>query len=226
MGRPDDPETWMQLDDVLDHVYRYENGKGLRISMSFVDDGGHFTQYTRWEASRRIGKRLFDSKGFWGDGRPFTSPPKKVNIMIHGRYIGQCWQYQLGVDAGKQMIMDALKIQEPGPRYCHFPINEDRGYGHAYFVGLLSEHLVYKEHNRNPWVWEKIPGHERNEPLDCRNYALAALTALAPDLDALHRRANGQTTEAPERGRKATPAPRRRTAVQNLEDQMNRLMDW
>ena len=59
MGRPDDPETWIQLDDVLDHVYRYENGKGLRISMSFVDDGGHFTQYTRWEASRRIGKRLF-----------------------------------------------------------------------------------------------------------------------------------------------------------------------
>lgn len=226
MGRPDDPETWLQLDDVLDHVYRFESGKGLRISMSIVDDGGHFTQYTRWEASRRIGKRLFDGKGFWGDGRPFTSPPKKVNIMIHGRYIGQCWQYQLGVDAGKQMIMDALKIQEPGPRYCHFPVNEDRGYGHAYFVGLLSEHLVYKEHNRNPWVWEKIPGHERNEPLDCRNYALAALTALAPDLDALHRRANGHTDEVHEKARRQVSVANRRTAAQRLEDQMNRLMDW
>jgi len=226
MGRPDDPEVWKQLDDVIDHVYRYGSGKGLRISMTFVDDGGHFTQYTRWEVSRRIGERMFDCKGFWGDGRPFTSPPKKVNIMIRGRYIGQCWQYQLGVDAGKQMIMDSLKIQTPGPRYCHFPLNEDRGYGHAYFVGLLSEHLVYKEHNRNPWVWEKIPGHERNEPLDCRNYALAALTALAPDLDALHRRANGLTDEAPERGRRPVSGANRRTAAQKLEDQMNKLMDW
>ena len=226
MGRPDDPEVWRQLDDVIDHVYRYGNGKGLRISMTFVDDGGHFTQYTRWEVSRRMGKRMFDCKGFWGDGKPFTSPPKKVNIMIQGRYIGTCWQYQLGVDAGKQMIMDSLKIQTPGPRFCHFPANEDRGYGHAYFVGLLSEHLVYKEHNKNPWVWEKIPGHERNEPLDCRNYALAAFTALAPDLDALHRRANGQTDKGSERGRRPIPDQTRRTASQKVEDQFNKLMDW
>lgn len=226
MGRPDDPETWRQLDDVIDHVYRFGSGKGLKISMTFVDDGGHFTQYTRWEVSRRINKRMFDCKGFWGDGRPYTAPPKKVNIMIQGRYIGNCWQYQLGVDAGKQMIMDALKIQTPGPRFCHFPINEDRGYGHAYFVGLLSEHLVYKEHKQNPWVWEKIPGHERNEPLDCRNYALAAFTALSPDLDALHRRANGLPATMPDRGKRPAQASPRRSPADKLADQMNKLMDW
>lgn len=225
MGRPDDPETWQMLDDIIDHIYRFNSGKGLRISMTFVDDGGHFTQYTRRECSRRMAKRVFDCKGFFGDGRPFTSPPKKVNIMLQGRYIGQCWQYQLGVDAGKQMIMDSLKIQTEGPRYCHFPVNEDRGYGHAYFVGLLSEHLVYKEHNRNPWVWEKIPGHERNEPLDCRNYALAAFTALSPDLDALHRRVNGTPSETPQAVKRPAPGPARRTAAERIEEQMERLLD-
>lgn len=226
MGRPDDPETWMALDDILDHVYRFKDERGLKISNTFVDDGGHFTQYTRLECLRRLRKKVFDCKGFAGDGKPFTSPPKKVTIVIKGRYLGQCWQYQLGVDAGKQMIMDALKIQTPGPRYCHFPVNEECGYNHQFFVGLLSEHLVYKEHNRNPWVWEKIPGHERNEPLDCRDYALAALTALAPDLDALHRRLNGKPTETEETPKKAKKAPNRTTPVQRMQERMNEMMDW
>ena len=33
-----------------------------------------------------------------------------------------------------------------------------------------------------------ISGHERNEPLDCRNYALAAFKALAVDLDSIDRK--------------------------------------
>lgn len=32
-----------------------------------------------------------------------------------------------------------------------------------------------------------IPGHERNEPLDCRNYANAAFKALPKNLDAIDR---------------------------------------
>ena len=219
MGRPDDVETWQTLDDIIDHVYRFSDNRGLKISATFVDDGGHFTQNTRLECAKRIGKHVFDCKGFFGDGRPFTSPPKKVNIMIRGQYVGTCWQYQLGVDAGKQMIMDALKIQTPGPRFCHFPIGDDRGYGHSYFVGLLSEHLVYKEHNRNPWVWEKIPGHERNEPLDCRNYALAAFTALAPDMDALHRRANGDKDNTKK-------APKNPVATRDRRNGLNDYYDW
>jgi phage terminase large subunit GpA-like protein len=32
-------------------------------------------------------------------------------------------------------------------------------------------------------VWEKIPGHQRNEALDCRNYANAAFRVWNPDLN-------------------------------------------
>ena len=222
LGRPDTPEVWEQLDELIDRVYRFENGKGLRISMTFVDDGGHFTQEVRLRCAQRIGKRVFDCKGFAGDGKPYTSPPKKVKIVIRGKTIGECWQYQLGVDAGKQLIMDGLKVQTPGPRYCHFPINPECGYDHRYFVGLLSEHLVYKEHNKNPWVWEKIPGHERNEALDCRDYAQAAFTALAPDMDALLRRMNERPIEKPE-PRKQPRMPRKRASI---EERMNNLLDW
>lgn len=189
MGRPDAEETWQALDDVIDHVYRFESGVGLKISAAFVDEGGHFTQDVRLRCRERLGKKVFAIKGLFGDGIPYTAPPKQQKIVIKGRYIGQCWWYGIGVDSGKQIIMDNLRVQSPGNKYCHFPLRDD--YNTAYFQGLLSERLVYKEGRKHPWQWEKIPGHERNEALDCRNYALAAAKALAPDYDALERRLKG-----------------------------------
>jgi phage terminase large subunit GpA-like protein len=186
MGRPDDPDVWEQLDDIIDKVYYFESGVGLKISMTFVDEGGHFTQEVRYQCRERLNKKVFAIKGRGGDGIPYTSPPKKQKIIIKGRSVGTCWQYVIGVDAGKQIIMDNLRVQTPGSRYCHFPRRDD--YGPAYFRSLLSERLVYRPERKNPWVWEKIPGHERNEALDCRNYALAAFKALPLDLDAIERR--------------------------------------
>ena len=143
-----------------------------------------------------------------------------MKIVVKGKYIGMCWQYQIGVDAGKQNIMDNMRVQQPGSRYCHFPINEDRGYGYHFFVGLLSEHLVYKEKNRNPWQWEKIPGHERNEPLDCRNYANAAFKVLSPDMDAILRRLNGKPIAADEAPKKkAAKKPQNRSSLSKYYDE-------
>ena len=212
MGRPDDPATWDSLDMmVFDRVLRFKDGLGLKVSMSFVDEGGHFTEWVRQFCRNRVGKKVFCIKGFPGADRPFTSPPKKQKIIIKNRYLGTVWQYQLGVDSGKQIIMDNLKVQAPGPKYCHFPLRDD--YGAMYFHGLLSEHLVPEGKVRQRWVWTKIQGHERNEPLDCRNYALAAFKVLPVDLDAVDRRlkvARGKrpTTEEPPR-----QAPKRRGPV-------------
>lgn len=195
MGRPDDKETWNALDDVIDHIYRFEDDVGLRISMTFVDEGGHFTQDVRLQCRARIGKKVFCIKGMAGPDKPFTAPPKKQKIVINQTAVGTCWQYQLGVDSGKQIIMDNLSVQTPGSKYCHFPKRDD--YGSAYFTGLLSEHLVYKKEKKQPWVWEKIPGHERNEALDCRNYAMAAFKALPANLDETDRRLKAARNKAP-----------------------------
>ena len=186
MGRPDDEETWAALDDVLNHVYRFDSGIGLKISMAFMDEGGHFTMEVRQHCAARLSKKLFCIKGMPGQDRPYTAPPKKQKIMIRNKLIGTVWQYQIGVDSGKEIINDNLKVKVPGPKYCHFPRRDD--YGSAFFKGLLSEVKVYDPDKKHPWQWKKLPGHERNEPLDCRNYALAAFKALPVNLDEIDRR--------------------------------------
>ena len=115
------------------------------------------------------------------------TPPSKVPIKDNKRIT--CWLYTLGVDAGKETIMSSLKVQEAGPKYCHFPIHESCGYDTYYFNGLLSERLELTQTKRgNQWHWVKIPGHNRNEALDCRNYANAGLKIIDPDMFAVERR--------------------------------------
>ena len=186
MGRPDDEKTWAKLDEVLfDRVFHFADGLGLRLSMSFVDEGGHFTQDVRLQCRARIGKKVFCIKGMPGPDKPYTAPPKQMKIIVNQKTVGTCWQYQIGVDSGKVMIMDNLSVKSPGSKFCHFPKRDD--YGPGYFAGLLSERLEYDAEKKQPWVWKKIPGHERNEALDCRNYALAAFKALPKNLDAIDR---------------------------------------
>lgn len=210
IGRPDDDSTWNKLDEmVFDRVLRFQNGVGLRVSMSFVDEGGHFTQDVRLQCRARIGKKVFCIKGMPGQDKPYTAPPKKQKIIVRQIAVGTCWQYQIGVDSGKEIIMDNLRVQTPGAKYCHFPKRDD--YGSAYFTGLLSETKVYDPNKKQPWSWKKIPGHERNEPLDCRNYANAAFRALPKNLDEIDRQlkaAAGQRTPAPPSTGIATPKHR------------------
>lgn len=192
MGDPNCDEPWERLDDVITHTYKFRSGRGLTISMTCVDSGGHKTQAVYKQCRARLQRRVFAIKGVGGDGVPYTKPPSKVKIVVDGKAIGATWLYSLGVDAGKATIMASLKVQEAGPKYCHFPRDNERGYDIKFFNGLLSEKLVMKtERGRTRWVWEKIKGHERNEALDCRNYAMAAFRIIDPDLDAVEQRLRG-----------------------------------
>ena len=214
MGDPNDDETWARLDDVLDHTYRFASGRGLTISMTFVDSGGHKTQSVYKQCRARLQRRVFAIKGVGGDGVPYTRPPSKVKIVVDGKALGQAWLYSIGVDAGKATIMSNIKAQEPGPKFCHFPRDEERGYDMAFFNGLLSEKLVMKsERGRTRWAWVKLPGHERNEALDCRNYALAALRVLDPDMSAVEKRLKGLGGLGEPEKEKKEPSTRSRTKV-------------
>lgn len=187
MGRPDSDDVWRQLDDVIEHKYKFLGGHSVKISLTFMDEGGHFTQEVRQRCRERQMMNVFAIKGAAGvRDIPYTSAPKKQKIVLGGRFIGTVWVYEIGVDAGKQKIVNNLRVQTPGPNYCHFPKRDD--YGRDYFKSLMSEHLVYDKKLKNPWHWEKIPGHERNEAFDCRNYANAAFKALDPDIDATEKR--------------------------------------
>lgn len=185
LGRPDSPEVWKQFDSVIDRVYRFKNGQGLKIGMTFVDSGGHFTQEVYEQCRIRQVKRVFAIKGKGGENVPYIST-KPSKVVVNGNKNRTAWLYILGVDAGKTAIMSNLKVETPGASFCHFPRGEERGYDHYFFNCLLSEKLTLsKTKTGNRYVWEKIPGHNRNEALDCRNYANAAFKVWNPDLDAI-----------------------------------------
>lgn len=57
-------KTWARLDDVIDHVYRFKNGKGLKVSFTCVDSGGHFTQEVYAECKARQNKRVLSLDGY------------------------------------------------------------------------------------------------------------------------------------------------------------------
>lgn len=205
MGRPDSPKVWERLDEIIQHVYKFKNGKGLRIMVTCVDSGGHFTQDVYERCKERFHRNVFPIKGKGGESIPFVGKPNKV--YIKGDKKKTVWLYTLGVDAGKSIIMDNLRVQEPGAKYCHFPSNEERNYDLNFFNGLLSEKLTLsKTKSGNRWCWEKLPGHRANEALDCRNYALAAFRIWDPDLEALQRR----ILNVPEKSIKTKPKPKRR----------------
>ena len=184
MGSPDLPATWERLDEVVDRAYRFQNGQALQISITLVDSGGHFTQTVYEECRKRQPKKVFAIKGRGGEGIPIVNPPRRVPIKDNKRRTA--WLYSIGVDAGKAIIYANVQIQTPGARYMHFPKGHERGYDVNYFNGLISEKMVKRKTAAGyKWQWEKLPGHRRNEALDCRNYALAGVKILDPDFDAL-----------------------------------------
>lgn len=216
MGRPDTAAVWQQLDDVIDHVYRFKDSeRGLKISITCVDSGGHYTQNVYEACRARLHKRVFAIKGKGGDGIPFVTPPSKIPIRDNKKVT--CWLYTIGVDAGKAMIMSNIEVQEPGAKYCHFPRGDYYGYDSYYFNGLLSEKLELSQtKSGNRWAWVKIPGHTRNEALDCRDYALAGFKIIDPDTLAVEQRLKNLPAKKEQKKPAAQPQQRRKPSAAKL----------
>ncbi len=184
LGKPDQARTWQELDEVLDRVYHYADGTGLKILRTFIDSGGHYSSAVLTYCMENFTKQRFAIKGMGGPGIPLIhkiSPTKgygNIPLVI------------LGVNDGKQQIMNALAVEAPGPRYAHFPKDEEaplnhRGYDDLYFKGIISEHKMrIKRNGIIKEIWDPTQG-VRNEPLDLRNYNLACLQSLEIDWDKL-----------------------------------------
>ena len=94
------------------------------------------------------------------------------------------------MDTGKEKLFSRLEITEKGAGYCHFPKNPERNYHELYMKGLNSEQLVTSMVNGRPKSkWVKKSG-VRNEPLDLRNYATAAVELLHPNWESLEKKIN------------------------------------
>lgn len=174
-GNPGEDLVWKELDEILDREYSYLNGEKIKIICTCIDSGGHHTDDVYSFVKERVFRRIFAIKGKGGP-REFVSRASRNNK-------GKIPLFTVGVDSGKDTIYSRLQIKEKGPKYCHFPIEEEKGYDEFYFKGLTSERQVnvFKRGNSQK-EWRKISGRS-NEPLDIRNYAMAALRIANPNLD-------------------------------------------
>lgn len=185
IGSPGGTDVWEQLDRLRNQTWQTEDGRLLRISCTCIDSGGHFTQDVYEYCRIREDQRVFAIKGVGGAGHPIVGKYNRV-----GRH--KTALFPVGADAGKMNIHASIRVEHPDEAaYCLWPRDEYlsdgstmRGYDADYFRGLLAERLVLKKRAGRPvHVWEVVPGR-RNEPLDCRNYAQAALIILNPKLEA------------------------------------------
>jgi len=88
-------------------------------------------------------------------------------------------------------------VEEPGPDYCHWPASEETGYDEKYFDGLTAERRVVETTSQGARKvrWVKRTQKSRNEPLDCRVYATAAIAILSPNFERLAGVAKKQPTK-------------------------------
>lgn len=211
-GKPDSPGVWEDLDALLDKEWELKNGMRLRILATFIDSGGHYTKEVYQECDRRRNRRVFAIKGEAGEGKEYVRQMK-----VTGRSAGAI-RFLIAVDSGKTAIMSNSQIEDVGPRYMHFPIDPDAGYGMEFFKGLMSEKLLLKKRNgQNVMVWVKIV--ERNEPLDCRNYARAAYKFFRWDFQKMRRLLEGESAQYAQRQTAAAPParPRQRRISRGVE---------
>ena len=188
-GDPSTPHLWNDLENILKNIYETEDGRQLQIRSACIDSGGHYTQAVYNFVRPREGRRIFAIKGMGGESRPIVSRPTRNNI-------GKIRLFTLGVDSIKELVFSRLKINEVGAGYCHFP--DDRS--DEYFKQLASsEKIVTKFHKGFPRR-EFVKTRTRNEALDCRVYAIGALSILNLNLNVISDRIQNEkvkTTEEP-----------------------------
>lgn len=198
-GDPLQQDVWDDLDDVLAGTYQHESGAIMSISSACLDTGGTngMTQAAYDYAKGKTGRRLFAIKGIPGWGRPIVEKPQRKQSGKNSRKVDL---FRVGVDEGKLIVMRRLAAtvgageRTSGPGYCHTPTDRDA----EWYKQITAEKLVTKYVKGQPYrEWHK-PDRARNEALDCRVYAYAALKIMNPSFKRLADRfANPDEDAAP-----------------------------
>lgn len=203
-GDPSAPRLWSDLDRVLADTVPRIDGAALPVSAACVDSGGHHTQAVYKFCRERLRRRVYAIKGMAGPGRPVW--PKRASRNNTGRVN----LFLIGVDAAKEAVYARLKIDRAGPGFCHFPAGRDA----TWFQQLTAEQVVTRYSKGFAHrVWQLRSGR-RNEALDCRVYAYAALQSLNVSWDKFRDFRPAARIETPppsdspvEPARPAVPAP-------------------
>jgi len=188
------PLVWRELDELLLRDYPYEGGAPLKIKAACIDSQ-YLTQTVANFCRDRWGRRVWAIRGVAGEGKPIW--PKKPGKREKTRL--PFWN--VGVDSAKEVVYARLRVTEPtAAGYCNFNLSYDVNH----FDQLTSEEVSTSYKRGMPVrAWQLKPGHVRNEALDMRAYALAALEGLKLMGLKLETKAEKAAPKKP----KAAPAP-------------------
>lgn len=171
MGRHDDEETLLRVDEAINTRYQRDDGVDMSIGRICWDSGGIDPQIV-YRRSKKLGLfRVIPIKGASIYGKPVANMPRKRNK--DGVYLTE-----VGSDTAKEQIYNRLMIEipadgSPAPGAMHFPNNPEI-FDKDEAGQLTAEEMVEKEEKgKKKIVWSA--GGRRNEALDCCVYALAAL---------------------------------------------------
>ena len=203
-GDPLQGDVWDELEDYLSGTWRHESGAVLPISAACVDTGGTGgnTQAAYDWLRGKTGRRIFGIKGVPGWGRPIVAAPSRKQSGKAARKIDL---FLVGADEAKLTVMRRLANQRPGPGYCHMPAARNAEWFHQ-----LSAEKLLTRYVKGFAVREWHQTRPRNEALDCRVYALAALKILNPSFRRVGARLGiSAPVEADPTPVEAAPPPRR-----------------
>lgn len=180
LGQPDQLSTWKKLDVVLDKIYLFADGSGLKIARTFIDSGGGSTLDVYRYCQRNQRNQRFAIKG----SNNFSAPLLERIGKAKDHSIPLIF---IGVSQGKQYVFQRL-LKEQGDEKTdrinrfNFPKDDKKGYTINYFKQLCAEQLVRKKvKGRTVLAWENVASDGRNEALDLRVYNLACIQSINPD---------------------------------------------
>lgn len=163
------PEVWEQLDGYLLQTWEHATGEPLRLALVFIDSGYIPNQVAKFCAPRRA-RGVYAIKGASTEKAPEIQGP---NRQRHGSVT--CKVYNLGVNRLKTQMFAYFGLNQPGPGYCHLPDT----YPANWYDMLQAEHVVEKKvGNETCNVWVKKSNNSRNESIDLRVYAMAAMMSI------------------------------------------------
>lgn len=173
-GDPLQNDVWDELEELLSSTWLHESGAQLPIMAACVDTGGTGgnTQAAYDWLRGKTGRRIFGVKGVGGWGRPIVAAPTRKRS---GKNVRKVDLFLVGTDEAKLTVMRRLAVDKPGPGFCHVPADR----GADWYQHITAEKLITRYVKGFP-VREWHQTRPRNEGLDCRVYALAALKIANP----------------------------------------------
>lgn len=166
-GDPTSSNVWRDLNEYLLTPTHTIDGRELQIGATAVDSGAHTQQVYKFVRDK-VRRRIWAIKGVAGQGKPAW--PARASRNNTGRVN----LFLVGVDTCKDVVLGRIAISEPGPGYMHVPADRDPTWAKQ----LTAERAVVKYvKGFAQKLYEKDDG-ARNEALDVRNYAYAALCSL------------------------------------------------